>query len=172
MHGLQAERRTSLNLAIRRRLSLVAFAVLLVDLLSKSIALKYLTTAPFKVIGSFVQLELAANSGAAFSLAQGKTLFLSLFGFLAILAIFWWGAKLTSQIWAVALGIILGGVLGNEVDRVFRASSPLQGRVIDWIKLPHWPIFNLADTSIVIGAGLIVYLSMRGIKPISHDRSA
>jgi signal peptidase II len=115
---------------------------------------------------------LASNSGAAFNLATGKTIFLTLFGFLVILILLWWSTRITSSPWAVALGFVIGGILGNEIDRVFRASSPLQGRVIDWIELPHWPIFNLADTSIVIGAGLIVILNMRGIKPITHDRRA
>jgi len=145
------------------------------DYLSKSLALKYLSEKPVKLLGSFLQFHLASNSGAAFNIASGKTIFLTLFGFFVVLALLWWATRITSLAWAVALGLVIGGIIGNEIDRIFRATpplAPLQGRVIDWIELPHWPIFNLADTSIVLGAGLIVILNMRGIKAVTHDGRA
>jgi signal peptidase II len=77
--------------------------------------------------------------------------------------------RLQSTGWAIALGLILGGALGNLADRIFRDPGPLRGRVIDFLELPHWPIFNLADSAIVSGGVLIVLLSARGI---SYDGRA
>ena len=76
--------------------------------------------------------------------------------------------RLTSPGWAVALGLVLGGALGNLIDRFFRAPSPGKGHVVDWISLfaddGHvWPIFNLADSCIVVGGALAVLLSLRGV---------
>jgi signal peptidase II len=67
------------------------------------------------------------------------------------------------------LGLILGGIFGNLSDRIFRAPSALQGEVVDWIKVSHWPTFNLADTSIVLGAAAIVVLSAKNVKPIDRN---
>ena len=72
--------------------------------------------------------------------------------------------SLASTGWAVVLGLLLGGALGNLSDRLFRSPGPLRGHVVDWIELPHWPIFNLADSAIVIGGVLAVLLSVRGIE--------
>ncbi|HEX8768712.1 MAG TPA: signal peptidase II, partial [Jatrophihabitans sp.] len=77
--------------------------------------------------------------------------------------------RLTSPGWALALGLVLGGAMGNLVDRLFRAPSPGKGHVVDWISVlasdGHvWPIFNLADSSIMTGAALAVLLSLRGVE--------
>jgi signal peptidase II len=63
----------------------------------------------------------------------------------------------------VTLGLLLGGALGNLVDRVLRAPGPLRGHVVDWIQLPHWPVFNLADSAIVVGGCVAVLLASRGV---------
>jgi len=72
-------------------------------------------------------------------------------------------ARLGSTGWAVALGLLLGGALGNLTDRIFRSPGPLRGHVVDFLELPHWPIFNLADSAIVLGAVLITLQSLRGV---------
>ena len=64
----------------------------------------------------------------------------------------------------MVLGLLLGGALGNLTDRLVRAPSPLRGEVVDWIHLHHWPIFNLADSAIVIGVVLALIVSSRGIR--------
>jgi len=121
-------------------------------------------------LGSFLELQLAHNSGAAFNLAQSATIFLSLLSFLAIAALVVFSRSLTSRIWGVALGLLMGGIAGNLVDRIFRPPYLLHGEVVDWIRLPHWPIFNLADTSIVISAITIAILLLNDVKPRSrHD---
>jgi signal peptidase II len=72
--------------------------------------------------------------------------------------------SLTSRGWAVALGLLLGGALGNLSDRVFRSPGPFRGHVVDWLELPHWPVFNIADSAIVAGGILAVLLAFRGIE--------
>jgi signal peptidase II len=72
--------------------------------------------------------------------------------------------RLGSLGWAVALGLLLGGAVGNLTDRIFRAPAPLRGHVIDFLELPHWPVFNVADASICIAAVLVGILTVRGIR--------
>ncbi len=73
--------------------------------------------------------------------------------------------RLRSLAWTIALGLLLGGAMGNLGDRLFRAPGPLRGRVVDWVNLPHFPwTFNLADASITCGAVLIAVLALRGVR--------
>jgi signal peptidase II len=71
--------------------------------------------------------------------------------------------RLVSRSWAVTLGLLLGGALGNLVDRLLRSPGPFRGHVVDWIELPHWPVFNIADSAIVIGICVAVLLATRGV---------
>jgi signal peptidase II len=66
--------------------------------------------------------------------------------------------------WAITLGLLLGGATGNLLDRIFRAPGAFQGHVVDWIELPHWPVFNLADSSIVCAGVLVVLLALFGVR--------
>ena len=149
---------------------LAAALVWAVDFVTKNWAINYLDgKAPRKVIGSFLQLTFTRNSGAAFSFATGGTILLAVFAVLVILAIGFWAPRLTSRSWGVVLGLVLGGALGNLSDRILRANSStglMKGQVIDWIELPHWPIFNVADSSIVVAAVIATYLSLRNISPV------
>ena len=65
--------------------------------------------------------------------------------------------------WAIALGLALGGIFGNLADRIFRTPGGLQGEVVDWIQIPNWPVFNIADTAVVSAAILITILSAKNI---------
>ena len=173
MHGLQAKGRAALILRhkypIWSRVLLAAWLVWLIDVGTKTWALVYLEgKMPLKIMGTFLQLTLTKNAGAAFSVATGGTVFLTTFGFLVVLFIGFWAIRITSRPWAWALGLVLGGTLGNLTDRTFRGSGgAFHGAVIDWISLPHWPIFNIADSAIVIAAVIAVILSLRNIAPIS-----
>ena len=82
--------------------------------------------------------------------------------------IYLFSKSITARPWGVALGFLLGGIGGNLVDRLFRPPYLLHGQVIDWIRLPHWPIFNLADTSIVVSAVTIAILLINDVKPRSR----
>ena len=80
-----------------------------------------------------------------------------------VAVIFYFSRKVKSLPWAVALGLVLGGIFGNLSDRIFRSPGGLQGEVIDWIQIPHWPVFNIADTAVVCAAVLITFLSSKNI---------
>ena len=77
--------------------------------------------------------------------------------------------KITSSWWAYVAGLVLGGVLGNLTDRIFREPGFLYGHVIDWIEVPHWPVFNIADSSIFIAAGIAILLTIRNISPTGNS---
>lgn len=151
-----------------RTLLSVAWLIWILDLATKAWAVSQLANRePVKILGSFFQLTFVRNPGAAFSFASNATLFLSFFGIIVALGVIYFAPKITSKGWSVVLGLVLGGVLGNLMDRIFREPSFLRGHVIDWMQLPYWPIFNIADTAIVVAAGLAMILTARNISPIS-----
>jgi lipoprotein signal peptidase len=154
----------------RRRIGvLVAVAALVyaADVISKVIVVATLReNAPVRVIGSLLQLDYLRNPGAAFSLgADGYTVVFTLIAAAVIVAILRMARTLASRPWAVALGLLLGGALGNLTDRIARSPGPLRGWVVDWIQLPHWPVFNLADSAICCGGALMVLLTVMGLHP-------
>ena len=147
---------------------LCAWVVLMLDVGTKAWAQVTLDgQAPRKIIGTLLQLTFARNSGAAFSFISNGTIFLSTFALLVVALIAFWAPRITSRPWCVVMGLVLGGTLGNLSDRIFRSSQgAFRGEVIDWIELPHWPIFNIADSAIVIAAGIAIVLSFANIAPI------
>ena len=150
----------------------VAWFVWVLDLATKLWAVNTISDrSNIKVIGDFFQLTLVRNPGAAFSVAEGATIFLTLFGFLVMGVIFYYSAKITSRGWSVVLGLAMGGILGNLVDRIFREPGVLRGHVIDWLQVPNWPVFNIADSAIVLAAALSMILSLRNIPPVSRVKS-
>ena len=155
-----------------RTLLSVAWLVWILDLATKAWAVSQLANRePVMVLGSFFQLTFTRNSGAAFSFASNATLFLSIFGIIVLVGIIYFAPKITSKGWSVVLGLVMGGVLGNLMDRIFREPSFLRGHVIDWMQLPRWPIFNIADSAIVVAAALAMILSVQNISPISPKES-
>ena len=145
-----------------RPLFLLAWLVWLVDFLSKIWAERTLRD-PINLIGDLLRFQLTTNSGAAFSL-RISSLLLTAFALITSIAIFYWAPKLTSRAWAVTLGLVLGGALGNLTDRIFK------GEVTDWISIKYWPTFNLADSAIVLAAVIAIILSSRNIAPISKSQ--
>ncbi|HVB27139.1 MAG TPA: signal peptidase II [Mycobacteriales bacterium] len=118
---------------------------------------------PVRLLGGLLTLTLTRNPGAAFSIGTGATVLFTAVAAGVVVAIARSARRLRSMSWAIALGLLLGGALGNLGDRLFRAPGPLRGYVVDWIRLPHWPVFNLADSAIVVGGALLVLLSSRGV---------
>lgn len=149
-------------------LAAVAVVVLAVDVVTKMLAVDLLSgRPPVRILGGLVYLELVRNPGAAFSLATGMTWVLALIAIAVCVAIVWLAPKLRSVGWAVGLGLVLAGALGNLADRLFRAPGPLEGHVVDFVSLfaPHgqvWPVFNAADSAITCGGVLIVILTFLG----------
>ena len=149
------------------RLYTIAWVVWLFDFATKVWAINNLSASnPTKIIGDFLQLTLIRNSGAAFSLAQGATIIFTLFAIFVLGVIAYFAPRITSGGWSIVLGLALGGVLGNLTDRIFRSPGYFTGHVIDWIELTHWPVFNLADSAIVVAAGIAIVLSIRNISPM------
>jgi signal peptidase II len=143
----------------------VAVLALALDAISKIIVVARLTDRePIELLGGLLTLRVTRNSGAAFSIATGLTVVLTLIAIGVVIAILRTARRLRSLPWAISLGLLLGGATGNLVDRLFRSPSPLKGHVVDWIELPNWPVFNLADSAIVCGGVLAVVLASRGLQ--------
>lgn len=137
----------------------VALAAYALDQLSKSWALERLTEGNIDVVGS-LRFNLAFNSGAAFSQGTGLGPWIGLIAISVVVVLVWTTRSATSRLGAVAIGLIVGGALGNVSDRAFRDGPGgfLGGAVVDFIDLQWWPIFNLADTFVVVG-GILLLLS-------------
>ncbi len=155
----------------RRRGGLLAGTaamVLLLDVVTKVVAVATLEGEfPVRLVGGGLYLVLYRNPGAAFSLATGMTWLLTLVAVAVTVAILRLAPRLRSASWAFGLGLVLGGALGNLVDRFFRSPGPLRGHVVDFLSLlapdgSVWPVFNLADSAIVSGGVLLVVLALLG----------
>jgi lipoprotein signal peptidase len=142
----------------------VAVTVLALDIASKAIVVATLSDRPpVKLLGSLLMLTESRNPGAAFSIGgPSETILFTAIAVGVIIFIIRSARRIHSLAWAVALGLLLGGAMGNLTDRVFRSPGPFRGWVVDWIQVPHWPVFNLADSAIVCGGVLMVLLAARG----------
>ena len=152
---------------LRRRigvLAAVAAFVLAADAISKAIVVAHLRDdQPVHLIGNVLMLWLTRNPGAAFSVGTSETVVFTVIAFGVIVYIARTARRLYSLGWAIALGLLLGGAMGNLSDRIFRAPGLFRGDVVDWIAVTRfYPIFNLADSAIVCGGILTVILAMRG----------
>jgi signal peptidase II len=154
--------------ARRRYVAIFAavFAVLYTtDVVTKLLAVEHLTGEPDKpLIGELLQLHLTRNPGAAFSTGTAFTEVLTCVAIGAVLTILYLSRRLGSTAWAVGLGLLLAGVGGNLTDRMLREPGPFRGHVIDFLMLPNWPIFNIADMCINAAAGLILVQAFRGVR--------
>jgi signal peptidase II len=143
----------------------VAVFVLAADVISKAVIVARMPGhPPIRLIGSFLEITYTRNGGAAFSIGTSMTIVFTAIALGVIIYIVRAARNLRSIGWAIALGLLLGGATGNLLDRIFRAPGPFEGHVVDWIQLPHWPVFNLADSSIVCAGVLVVLLALRGTR--------
>ncbi len=155
-----------------RLLAGTALLVVALDVATKAAVVAWLSDRrPVRLLGGLVYLVHTRNTGAAFSIAEGQTVLLSLVAVGVVIAIARTARRLGSTAWAVCLGLILGGAMGNLADRIFRAPGPLRGAVVDWIDLQVWPVFNLADSALVVGVCLAVLLELQG-RRIDGSRAA
>jgi signal peptidase II len=144
----------------------VALAVYALDVASKLLVVATMHYgSPIRVLGPVLSLDYTRNPGAAFSIGETYTIIFAAIAVGVIVVILRLARQLYSLPWAVALGLLLGGALGNLTDRIVRAPGVFRGWVVDFIHLPHWPIFNLADSGIVVGGVLMVLLAFRGLHP-------
>ncbi|QIK76815.1 signal peptidase II [Nocardioides piscis] len=179
---MQAARGTSLNPSDhdpdpeehRRRSTWWLFAVVgtaayALDIGTKQWALTALAERDIPVVGDFLVLHLTHNPGAAFSTGTQFTEVLTALAIIAVCVVLFLSRRLASPLWSVGLGLLIGGVGGNLTDRLVREPGVLRGHVIDWLMLPNWPVFNIADMCIMTAAGVIILQSLRGIT-LSGDR--
>jgi signal peptidase II len=144
--------------------ALVAAAGYAIDLISKGLAVAHLTgRPPVRVVGDLLTLYLARNPGAAFSTGTSYTVLLTCVAFVAGAVTLWIARRVGSTGWAIGLGLLMAGVLGNLTDRLFREPGPFRGHVVDFLQLPHWPIFNVADMCINVAAAVIILQAVRGV---------
>ncbi|WP_240938117.1 signal peptidase II [Nocardioides sp. JQ2195] len=135
----------------------------LIDLFSKNWAVDSLADrGRVDVLGTWFGFRLTFNPGAAFSTGTGFTWALTLFAIFALCLVVVLSFRLRSVGWAVAFGFLLGGVGGNLADRLTRAPGPMHGHVVDFLELPNWPIFNVADILINLAAVSIIVMVIRG----------
>jgi len=150
--------------------AVVAAVVLALDVISKLLVVAHLRQdgSSKRILGGVLYLQQTRNSGAAFSLGTSFTVILTAVALAVVVFIVRTAGRMRSTGWAIALGLILGGALGNLGDRLFRSPGFLRGHVVDWLSAfgpngEHWPIFNLADSAIVCGAITAAALALFGI---------
>ncbi|MFG3109049.1 signal peptidase II [Streptomyces tendae] len=144
----------------------VALFAYLLDLGSKMLVVAKLEHhEPIEIIGDWLRFVAIRNAGAAFGFGEAFTIIFTVIAAAVIVVIARLARKLHSLPWAIALGLLLGGALGNLTDRIFRAPGVFEGAVVDFIAPKHFAVFNLADSAIVCGGILIVILSFRGLDP-------
>ncbi|WP_254923050.1 signal peptidase II [Rhodococcus sp. OK302] len=147
-------------------LIVIAAVILVADILTKVWAVAAITPGqPIEIIGDVVTFTLVRNPGAAFSMATSMTWILTLVAIGVVIGVIKIGRTLRSPWWALGLGLVLGGALGNLMDRLFRAPGFMQGHVVDFMSIGWWPVFNIADSAIVCGAILLVVLTLFGFEP-------
>ncbi|MGL5858246.1 MAG: signal peptidase II [Angustibacter sp.] len=147
-----------------RLLAIAAVGSFVLDQLTKIAAVASLKPGqPVELVGEVLQLQLIRNPGAAFSLATGMTWVLTAVALVVVVVVLRAVRRITSTAWALALGLLLGGALGNLADRLFRAPGIGQGHVVDFIAYGGLFVGNIADIAIVMAAVLIGILALRGV---------
>ncbi|MDR3070532.1 MAG: signal peptidase II [Propionibacteriaceae bacterium] len=140
-------------------IAIIAVLAFLADLGAKELALAFLDPAkPIDLLGGLFSLRLLRNPGAAFSLGENMTVVFAVFAAVALTFVtVWLIPKVRVWSWAVIAGLLWAGIAGNLADRLFREPSPFYGEVVDFISVPYFAVFNVADIWISCSAVLIVY---------------
>jgi signal peptidase II len=157
-------RRAPSRRALVTTLAVLAAVVVALDQVSKALAVARLSPErPVPLLGDLLQLRITRNAGAAFSMATGATWLLTVVAVVIVVVVLRSVRRLGSRGWALALGLLLGGAIGNLVDRLVRDPGVGRGHVVDFIAYGHLFIGNVADIAIVAAAVLMALLSVRGI---------
>ena len=142
----------------------VAISVWLIDQATKWIAVAALDGHDsITLIPNVLSFTFLRNGGAAFGMAAGLTVVLSALAVLVCVFVIRAASRLRDKGWAIGLGLLLAGAMGNLTDRIFRDPSPFQGHVVDFIHLNHWPVFNVADIALTFAALVVFWRTWRGI---------
>jgi signal peptidase II len=149
-------------------LAVIAVVAVVLDIVSKQLAMTHLREGdPARIVPGVLYFSLTRNSGAAFSMGTSITWVFPTIAIAVIVAIVYLTRRLRSVAWAVSLGLVLAGAIGNLIDRLFRAPGPFRGAVVDFISLFNgtghgFAIFNVADSCLTIGVILAVLLELAG----------
>ena len=143
---------------------MVALVVYSLDQVTKLWAVARLEgETPITLIRGVFELGFVRNPGAAFGMGESITPVLTTFMIVIAGAVMVAATRMRHWGWAIALGLLLGGALGNITDRIFREPGPFHGHVVDFLHVSHWPVFNIADCAITCAAVAVIVLSWRGI---------
>ncbi len=147
----------------------IGFFGFLLDLVVKNVVIANLDPQhPIPLLGGLVTLQLIRNPGAAFSMGENFTVLLTIIAIAALIAVLVFIVPRLRHVgWAVTIGCLLAGIAGNLTDRLFREPGPFHGHVVDFIQLPNFAIFNVADMFITAAAVIGIWLSM--ITQVSFD---
>ena len=148
------------RLSIPRMSIAVAAALVAIDQITKNWAIENLADGREHHVIWTLQWNLAFNSGMAFSRGRGLGPFIGVLAFVVVIALVVSSARVESRLGRVAAGMLIGGALGNLLDRAFRGDGLLNGAVIDFIDVQWWPIFNIADVGVTVGAVLFMLASV------------
>ena len=155
-------------------LASTAVGIVLIDQVTKAWAVAYLQPriesgeGPLYIIDPLLRLTYVENTGAAWGMGAGYTWIFTIVAVVVGVVIVRFARTITSRAWALALGGLLGGLLGNLIDRLTRPPGPGLGSVVDFIGLPNFPVFNVADIAITCSAVAMIILAWRGI-PLSKS---
>lgn len=142
---------------------LVCAAAYALDQVTKALALRHLADRDVPVLGDWFTLHLTFNPGAAFGTGTDYTIVFTVLAIVAVAVVLVLSRRLGSTFWAVGLGLLLAGVAGNLTDRIVRDPGPFVGHVIDFLRFPNFPVFNVADVCINVAAGIIILQAFRGV---------
>jgi signal peptidase II len=144
-----------------RTLGLVALTVVVVDQLTKWWAQRELADGhEIRVVGSLLKFTLTYNSGMAFSRGEGLGPVIGVVALVVIVVLLASLRRESSRLGQIVLAVVVGGAAGNIVDRLFRGKGFLRGSVVDFIQLPHWPVFNVADIAVTCGGVTLVIAAL------------
>ena len=142
----------------------IGSVIYLADLVTKIAVVAFLEEDdPVPIGGTSISLRLIRNPGAAFGVGVNLTAVFTAITVLVVAAVLTSSRRLGNRPWALTLGLLLGGALGNLTDRLARSPGFLSGHVVDFVEIPGWPIFNVADLSICVAGGMMVVLAIRNV---------
>jgi signal peptidase II len=150
-----------MNVAALRGPLLIAAGVVVADQLTKHWALNALDNGRVIDLVGSLRLKLAFNTGMAFSQGEGLGRLVPILAVTVVAALLMAVGRSSSRWFTTGVGLIVGGTLSNVVDRVFRGEGWLDGAVVDFVDVQWWPVFNVADAAIVVGAALLLLTSLR-----------
>ena len=152
----------------------VALSIIIIDQITKVIAVATLENRDNLIlvpalfgerIGPILQLTFIRNHGAAFGFGTNAIFIFTILAFVISIIIWKTGKKIENRVWAICFGALLGGAIGNLIDRIFRSPGVFRGAVVDFVQIPYWAIFNVADMAVSISATIIAIMTLMGKDP-------